>query len=145
MKLGTWNDRQIIQRACVCLCVRACVCVYVRACAFVRASVHASVLACVCVLGIKLHNRWAIVLGRVDTRCNIACNIAHNIDGVAIKLCCRRHTQCNCCVKWCRSRTCFYSCHVAYNITRNNCNNQHGAIQRLRAILLAILPRVSGP
>ena len=28
-------------------------------------------------------------------------------------------TRCNCCVKCCRSRTCFYSCHIARNIARN--------------------------
>ena len=28
-------------------------------------------------------------------------------------------TRCNCCVKCCRSRTCFYSCNIARNIARN--------------------------
>ena len=28
-------------------------------------------------------------------------------------------TRCNCCVKCCRSRTCFYSCHIVRNIARN--------------------------
>ena len=34
-------------------------------------------------------------------------------------------TRCNCCVKCCRSRTRFYSCHIACNIARNNCKGGH--------------------
>ena len=50
----------------------------------------------------QLLNPVTELTNRPDTRCNIACN---GVD-----------TWCNCCVKCCRSRTCFYSCNIARNV-----------------------------